>query len=79
MELAETSYGQALDLAEKLGMRPLVAHCQVGLARLYHRAGNHEQAQTHLDAATQSYREIGTEFWVKRAEASIAEEVTVRS
>ena len=34
---AEAHYQQALALAEELGMRPLVAHCHLGLGRLYAR------------------------------------------
>ncbi len=39
-------------------MRPLVAHCHLGLGRLYRRPGNREQAQEHLTAATMMYREM---------------------
>jgi tetratricopeptide (TPR) repeat protein len=35
IELAETHYRQALALAEELGMRPLQAHCHLGLGALY--------------------------------------------
>ena len=38
-EPAETHYRQALALAEELGMRPLVAHCHLGLGKLYRRTG----------------------------------------
>ena len=30
---------QALALADELGMRPLVAHCHLGLGRLYNQTG----------------------------------------
>jgi hypothetical protein len=36
---AEFYYHQALALAKELGMRPLQAHCQLGLGRLYATAG----------------------------------------
>ena len=36
---AEAHYQQALALAEELGMRPLVAHCHLGLGRLYGQTG----------------------------------------
>ena len=36
---AEDHYRQALALAEELGMRPLIAHCHVGLGKLYRRIG----------------------------------------
>ena len=37
---AENHYRQALALAEELGMRPLIAHCHVGLGKLYRRTGD---------------------------------------
>ena len=44
-EQAEAHYQQALALAEELGMRPLVAHCHLGLGRLYGQTGPWEQAR----------------------------------
>ena len=35
MEAAEGRYREALDLSNQLGMRPLVAHCHLGLGKLY--------------------------------------------
>ena len=40
---AENSYRQALMLAEKLGMRPLMAHCHHGLGTLYAKSGRQSQ------------------------------------
>ncbi len=77
-ETAHAFYSQAIALADKLGMCPLVGHCEVGLARLYRRAGDHKQAKLHLDAATRIYREIGAAFWLTNAEASIGALVTAR-
>ena len=37
-------YRQALALADELGMRPLVAHCHLGLGKLYRRTGDDEKA-----------------------------------
>ena len=48
-ERGEAHYRKALALAEPRGMRPLVAHCHLGLGRLYRRTGKGEQAQEHLD------------------------------
>ena len=39
VEEAEASYRQALALAEELGMRPLQAHCHLGLGTLYAKTG----------------------------------------
>ena len=66
---AEGCYLEALALAGKLGMRPLVAHCHLGLANLYRRTGKREQAQEHLTTATTMYREMDMRFWLEQAEA----------
>ena len=60
-------------LAEELGMRPLVAHCHLGLGKLYGRTRQREQAQEHLTTATAIYREMGMRFWLEQAEAEQAE------
>ena len=59
-------YLQALALAEKCGMRPLVAHCHLGLGKLYGRIGKPEQAQENLTAARTIYREMGMDFWLEQ-------------
>ena len=69
-EAAETHYRQALTLAEELGMRPLVAHCHLGLAKLSRRTGKREQAHEHLTAATTMYREMDMRFYLEQAEAA---------
>jgi hypothetical protein len=48
-----------MTLASELEMRPLVAHCHLGLGRLYQRTGKREQAQEHLTTATAMYGEMG--------------------
>jgi hypothetical protein len=44
-EAAEDHYGEALAIGQGLGMRPLAAHCHLGLGTLYRRTGKHEKAQ----------------------------------
>jgi hypothetical protein len=48
-------------------MRPLVAHCHLGLGKVYRRTGKREQAQKHLATATTMYREMGMTYWLERA------------
>jgi hypothetical protein len=48
-------------------MRPLVAHCHLGLGKLYRRTGSQELAQEHLGSATAMYREMGMRFWLEQA------------
>jgi tetratricopeptide (TPR) repeat protein len=52
VDVAEGYYRNALVLAERLDMRPLVAHCHLGLGNLYRRTGNRAKAAEHLSTAT---------------------------
>ena len=61
-EDAEGYYRQALALADPRGMRPLVAHCHLGLGKLHRRRGDREQAQEHLTIATAMYREMAMTY-----------------
>jgi hypothetical protein len=54
-------------------MRPLVAHCHLGLGKLYRRTDRREQAQEHLTTATAMYREMGMAYWLEKAEAEMQE------
>ena len=72
-EKAEDSYRQSLGLATELGMRPLVAHCHLGLGKLYRRTGKRDQAHEHLTAATTMYREMDMRFWLEQAEAELTQ------
>ena len=46
-------------LADELGMRPLIAHCHLGLGKLYRRTDRRDEAHEHLTIATAMYHEIG--------------------
>ena len=70
---AEAHFQQALALAEELGMRPLVAHCHLGLGRLYHQTGRDEQARAALTTAIDLYRAMEMTFWLPQAEAALAQ------
>jgi tetratricopeptide (TPR) repeat protein len=65
VEAAERHYRQALALADARDMRPLVAHCHAGLARLYRRGGKTALAEEHLTSATTMYREIQMKSWLE--------------
>ena len=52
-------------------MRPLIAHCQLGLGKLYRRTGKRQEAQEHLSIATTLYREMDMPFWLEQAEAEM--------
>jgi tetratricopeptide (TPR) repeat protein len=70
---AVTYYQQALALAEELGMRPLQAHCHLGLGTLYAITGQREQAHAELSAAIALYRAMEMAFWLPQAEAALAQ------
>jgi tetratricopeptide (TPR) repeat protein len=71
--LAEAHYQQALALAEDLGMRPLVAHCHLGLGMLYSQMGQVVQARAALSTAIALYCAMEMTFWLPRAEAELAQ------
>jgi tetratricopeptide (TPR) repeat protein len=59
-------YREALALAKLHDMRPLVAHCHLGLGKLYGRTGKPDHAHENLIAATTMYRELGMDFWLEQ-------------
>jgi tetratricopeptide (TPR) repeat protein len=72
VEQAEARFRQALALADELGMRPLLAHCHLGLGMLYAKSGRPEQARPELSAAIALYRAMEMTFWLPQAEAALA-------
>jgi tetratricopeptide (TPR) repeat protein len=69
LERAAAHYRAALVKATDLGMRPLVAHCHVGLGRIEAAQGNRARAAEHLDTATEMYRAMKMDYWLTRATA----------
>jgi class 3 adenylate cyclase/tetratricopeptide (TPR) repeat protein len=65
-ESGEAHYRQAMDLARPLGMRPLVAHCHLGLGKLHRRTGKADQARDHLGIAVTMYREMDMRSWLEQ-------------
>jgi class 3 adenylate cyclase/tetratricopeptide (TPR) repeat protein len=70
---AEAHYRSAIGLARELGMRPLAAHCHLGLGRLYRRTGQRQEAQENLAVAATMYREMNMRFWLEQTEAEMRE------
>jgi tetratricopeptide (TPR) repeat protein len=73
VEAAEAAYRQALALAEALGMRPLLAHCHLGLGALYTKVGRLAQARAALSTAIELFQAMEMTFWLPRAEATLAQ------
>jgi class 3 adenylate cyclase/tetratricopeptide (TPR) repeat protein len=73
VSISEDHYRHGLLRAEELGMRPVVAHCHLGLGKLYRRTGDQDQAREHLTSATAMYREMDMPFWLEQAEGELKE------
>jgi tetratricopeptide (TPR) repeat protein len=74
-ERGEAHYRKALALAEPRGMRPLVAHCHLGLGKIYRRTGKRQEAQEHFTTAATMYREMDMQFWLTQAEAEMRQQL----
>ena len=73
VQQAEAYYEEALMLAKELSMRPLQAHCHLGLGTLYAKIGRREQAHADLSTAIDLYRALGMTLWLPQAEAALAQ------
>jgi DNA-binding NtrC family response regulator/tetratricopeptide (TPR) repeat protein len=71
VQQAETAYREALALAEPRGMRPVVAHCHLGLGKLCRRSSQLERAHEHLTTAVTMYREMDMRSYLEQAEAEL--------
>ena len=71
LESAEGHYNQALARADELGMRPLAAHCHLGLGKVFQRTGDQAKAAEHLTTAATMYREMDMGFWLEKAEGEL--------
>jgi tetratricopeptide (TPR) repeat protein len=67
---AEAHYGAAIALASELGMRPLVAHCHLGLGQLHREREDRVKADEHLAVATAMYGEMAMTFWLRKSEGA---------
>jgi DNA-binding winged helix-turn-helix (wHTH) protein/tetratricopeptide (TPR) repeat protein len=72
-EGADRYYREALALGEELGMRPLQAHCHLGLGSLYAETGQREQARAELSAASEMYRSLAMTLWLPQVEAALVQ------
>src|SRR5262249_20947845 len=69
---AEEHYRQALARADELAMRPLAAHCHLGLGKLYRRTSDPVTGDESLATAVAMYREMNMGYWQAQAEAALA-------
>jgi tetratricopeptide (TPR) repeat protein len=61
---SEECYWRSIELADKLSMRPLSAHCRIGLARLFDERGRSDEARGHWEVAATVCRELDMQPWL---------------
>ncbi len=66
---AAERYGVAQGLAVAMGMRPLAARCQLGLASVLAGLGRQTDAQQHKAQALAAFTALGLRYWVDCARA----------
>jgi tetratricopeptide (TPR) repeat protein len=71
--VAEAHYQEALALAERLGMRPLQAHCHLSLGLLYLQHDKTHQARPELSAASNLYRDMDMTLWLPQVGSALAQ------
>ena len=67
----EDYFREAMALAEGLGMRPLVAHCHLGLGTLHGRTGAGAEARKHLTSAATMYRDMDMSGWLAQIDTAL--------
>jgi DNA-binding SARP family transcriptional activator/tetratricopeptide (TPR) repeat protein len=68
---ASELYEQAMAMAEELGMRPLVARCQLDAGCLWLAAGNRARALEELERAAATFRELDMPCWLAQVDARL--------
>ena len=66
---AERCYREALSLAERLQMHPLIAHCYLGIGLLSQKTACDDKALAAISKAAQMFREMNMQFYLRHAEA----------
>ena len=66
---AEAHYRRALGLCRELHMRPLAAHCRVGIGSVHAARGSIAEARTEIAAAIDEFRGMEMTLWQERAQA----------
>jgi predicted ATPase/class 3 adenylate cyclase len=68
---AELHFTRAQAIATELGMRPLQAHCHLGLGKLYRAIGRIDEARAGLSTAVEMYRSMDLTHWLPEAETEL--------
>jgi DNA-binding SARP family transcriptional activator len=72
LDIARATFDSAMALAEERGMRPLIAHCRLGLGVVHRRAGQLSRARAETADALAAYRAMEMAYWTARAQAQLA-------
>ena len=67
----EARFAEARALVTELGMRPLLAHCRLGLGTVYTRAGRRDEGRKEIAAALGDYRAMDMPYWCGEAERAL--------
>ena len=71
IEAAQRHFAEAIALAERHGMLPLVARCRLGLGLMWQRRGEAAHARPYLDAAVGDFRNMAMLGWLGQAELAL--------
>ena len=69
---ADEDYGLALALAQELKMRPLQAHCHMGIGNFYAQVDDVTKARSELQSAVDLYKAMSMRYWLSKAEGALA-------
>jgi len=58
---------QRIELNERMGAWPWIAHTRHDYARMLTAYGDHREAQNQLEQAVATYRELQMDIWLDRA------------
>jgi tetratricopeptide (TPR) repeat protein len=72
LDQSETNYREALKRAEEFNLRPLAAHCHLGLGRRYKSAGRRESAEQHFATAAALFEKLDMQTWTEQAQSQLA-------
>jgi DNA-binding SARP family transcriptional activator len=70
-DVADARFAEAMSLAGARGMRPLFAHCRLGLGRDRAWRGDRAAARSEIDTALAEYRAMAMPYWIARAEEEL--------
>jgi class 3 adenylate cyclase/tetratricopeptide (TPR) repeat protein len=70
---SQARYGEAIALAEALGLKPLISRSRVGLAAVYAKTGHRELAREALTTAAAAFGRMEMTRWRERSERALSE------